>query len=111
MPVLVNTLEQFQQTETPIEDDPIENDPTQDDPTQDDPTQNDTVLLGDADGNGKINLADVQQVLRMYLKMIPYDEAQLAVCDVDGNGKIQLKDAQMILKEFLKITKNYKSYQ
>ncbi len=61
---------------------------------------------GDADGNGKIELADAQNVLKAALKITNMDdEAIIKAVDIDGNGKIELADAQYILKKALKIIK------
>lgn len=59
---------------------------------------------GDADGDGKVDLSDAQQILKAALKIADIeDEAILKAVDMDGNGKIELSDAQHVLKKALKI--------
>ena len=58
-------------------------------------------LLGDADGNGKIQTNDAKLILQHIVKM-PV-QLDLSVCDVDGNGKIQTNDAKLILQYIVKI--------
>ena len=58
-------------------------------------------LLGDADGNGKIQTNDAKLILQHIVRM-PV-QLDLSVCDVDGNGKIQTNDAKLILQYIVKI--------
>ena len=58
-------------------------------------------LLGDADGNGKIQTNDAKLILQHIVKM-PVN-LDTSVCDVDGNGKIQTNDAKLILQYIVKI--------
>lgn len=58
---------------------------------------------GDADKNGKVDLADAQKVLRVALKIDTIDEIGLLSADVDGDQFITLTDAQKILRAALKI--------
>lgn len=68
----------------------------------------DEVVLGDVDGNGKIELADAQVALQIALKIVGNPtEKQVAAADIDKNNKIELADAKAILKEALKITTNF----
>ena len=60
-----------------------------------------TVVLGDTDGNGKIQTNDAKLVLQYVVKM-PVT-LNLDAADVDGNGKIQTNDAKLILQYVVKI--------
>lgn len=62
-----------------------------------------TVLLGDVDGNGQVELKDAQVALKAALKIDELSAEQVMAADVDGNGQVELKDAQKILKVALKI--------
>ena len=62
-----------------------------------------TVLTGDVNGDGKVNLQDAQFILRKYLKLVDTDEGSNGACDVNGDGKVDLKDAQLVLRYYLKI--------
>lgn len=64
--------------------------------------------LGDADGNGSVELADANLILKAALKIETLTEAQKTVADIDKNGEIELADANAVLKEALKITTNFK---
>lgn len=67
-----------------------------------------SVVKGDVDGNGKIELADAQVALKIALKIVGDATAdQIAAGDIDVNGKVELADARAILKEALKITTNF----
>ncbi len=59
------------------------------------------VLLGDADGNGKIEPADARLALRAALGLQTLTEAQKKAADADGNGKIEPADARLILRKAL----------
>lgn len=62
-------------------------------------------VMGDVDGNGKVELADAQLTLKAALKLTTLEGAQISAADVDSNGKVELADAQKILKVALKIEK------
>lgn len=65
-------------------------------------------ILGDADGNGQINLADVQWTLKAALHIINLeDDQQKQAADVDGDDRITLMDAQILLRYVLKIIKTF----
>ncbi len=57
-----------------------------------------TVLLGDADGNGKINARDATIVLRFDAKASGTESFVFEAADVDGNGKVNARDATYILR-------------
>ena len=59
-----------------------------------------STLLGDVDGNGVVDFADVTALLQVYLGMTPsYD---LAVCDMDGDGSITINDVMALISVCLK---------
>jgi len=63
-------------------------------------------LLGDVDGNGKVNSTDARLVLQYSVKKITVDKLQITMADVDGNGKVDSTDARLILQYSVKkITK------
>lgn len=61
------------------------------------------VVLGDADGNGKVELADAAVVLKAALNITQLDEAATKRADADKNGKVELADASLVLKAALNI--------
>lgn len=67
------------------------------------PTPGTEVMTGDVDGNGKVELADAQLVLKAALKIMSLDEQQTARADYDEDGNVTLADAQGVLRKALKI--------
>ncbi len=63
----------------------------------------DNKLVGDVDGNGKLELNDAQIVLRAALKISGLTQIQIQAADIDTDNQITLTDAQKILKLALKI--------
>lgn len=62
-------------------------------------------LLGDVDGNGKVNAGDATAMLQAYAnvstgKGIGLSPAEAAAADVDGNGKINSVDASHALSYY-----------
>lgn len=53
-------------------------------------------LLGDADGNGVVNIRDAMLVAQYANKQIGADKLNLDVCDVDGVGNVNIRDAMQI---------------
>lgn len=54
------------------------------------------ILRGDANGDGRINLAD-SRILRMaLLDVITYDDIYFDGADVDGNGRLNTRDALLL---------------
>ena len=60
-------------------------------------------LMGDADGNEKINVKDATQIQKFAAKLIELDETSMDLADVDLNGKVNVKDATAIQKWVAKI--------
>lgn len=67
------------------------------------PTPEPSVIKGDTDGNGTVDLLDAQMALKGALKILELSGKQLLAADVDGVPGIQLADAQRILRIALKI--------
>lgn len=67
------------------------------------------VLLGDADGNGEVDLVDAT-VIQRHTTMIavPYDEAQLMCADIDDDGSLTIVDATFIQRYATKVQTPYK---
>ena len=65
-------------------------------------------MLGDVDGNGKVNSFDVTYLMRA-LAMIetPFSEQELLRGDVDRNGLLNASDVAMIQKYMVQMTVPY----
>jgi hypothetical protein len=63
------------------------------------------VLVGDANDDGRVGIADAIALLRAVLGMEPIDGRLVAACDLDGDGKVTLADAILLLKSLLSITR------
>lgn len=59
-----------------------------------------SVLLGDLDGDGKVNVKDNMYLARYLAEWPGYDEIDLAAADLNGDGKVNVKD-NMILARHL----------
>lgn len=59
------------------------------------------VLLGDADSNGSINIADAVLALRYSMGLIDSNAINLINADMNNDGSITLSDAVMILRSSL----------
>ena len=60
------------------------------------------IMLGDIDGDGKINARDAKLVMQHFTKKIILTEAQQKIADVSGDGKINARDAKLIMQYFTK---------
>ena len=59
-----------------------------------------TDLIGDVNGDGKINARDAKLVLQYFNGKVELTEEQKAKADVNGDGKINARDAKLILQIF-----------
>lgn len=59
------------------------------------------VLLGDADGNGRVLPKDAALILQYYLGTIDDSAVVVKALDVDGNGRVLPKDAALALQIYL----------
>ena len=57
-----------------------------------------TYLLGDANGDGKVNVKDATQIQKAAASLVNLDEEQAQAADVNGDGKVNVKDATAIQK-------------
>ena len=58
------------------------------------------VLLGDVNGDGKVNLSDAAAIVKHYVGQTP-ETFNKSTADVDGNGVINLSDARMVVGIFV----------
>ncbi len=63
-----------------------------------------TGMIGDVDGNGKIDSTDARLVLQYAVKKIGASALDVDLADVDGNGKVDSTDARLILQYAVKKT-------
>lgn len=54
--------------------------------------------IGDANGDGKVNVKDATQIQKAVAGLLTLDEAGESAADVDGSGKVNVKDATAIQK-------------
>jgi hypothetical protein len=55
-------------------------------------------LLGDVNGNGRVEVGDAIMVLKAALQLITLDSAALIRADVTGNGRVEVTDAVAVLQ-------------
>ena len=63
----------------------------------------DSVLLGDANGDGYVNISDVTDIQRAVAEMDSLDDLRKKAADINGDGVVTIDDAtilQMYLAEF-----------
>ena len=53
---------------------------------------NDKYIIGDINGDGKINIKDWNMLYRYINETIEFDENQLERADINGDGKVNIKD-------------------
>ena len=54
-------------------------------------------LPGDYDGNGRVDITDVNAAINMMLGKLPYK----AICDINNDGKIDITDVNLIINKML----------
>ena len=59
-------------------------------------------LIGDIDGNGKVNISDYNAILRHVKKTSSLDGYAFDCADIDGNGKILVTDYNAVLRHVKK---------
>ena len=64
-------------------------------------------ILGDVDGNGKVNHNDARLVLQCYVGLVTADNLDTSIADVDGNGRINHNDARLILQFYVGIIQKF----
>ncbi len=60
--------------------------------------KNDSFILGDVDGNGKVESADARLVLRASVALEQFTESQNTLADVDFDNKVTSADARLVLR-------------
>lgn len=55
-----------------------------------------TLMLGDVDKNGVLNIRDATEIQRKIAEIIRFDSAQTKAADYDGDGKITISDVTAI---------------
>ncbi len=55
-------------------------------------------LLGDANGDGKVNARDARALLRYIADLVDESEIELAAADYNHDGKVNARDARAILR-------------
>ena len=63
-----------------------------------DPAGSETLLYGDVDDDGEINILDVVLANRVYVGIDKLNDKQKKQGDVDGDLKITLSDSMQILR-------------
>lgn len=63
-----------------------------------------TNLVGDADGDGTVTVADARLVLRAAIELDKFTSQQKTLCDTDGDGVISVGDARTVLRTAIGIT-------
>lgn len=77
----------------------IDADDTDDNNTGDNNTgDNSTVLMGDLNGDKKVNLNDAKELLKGAVGIITLTDEQKKVSDLNNDKKINLNDAKMLLR-------------
>ncbi len=55
-------------------------------------------IMGDADGNGKVNVKDATTLQKHIASIVTLTEKALSLADVNGDGKVNVRDATTIQK-------------
>ena len=76
-----------------------ESTPGESDPT----TPVDNGILGDVNGDGKVNIKDTTQIQKYAAKLVTLTEAEMLRADVNADAKVNIKDATAIQKFTAKI--------
>ncbi len=70
-----------------------------------------TVVLGDADGNGSVEVPDALIALRGAMSIISLTPEQQAACDVNGDGSVTVNDALLILRKAMGLISGFRYEQ
>lgn len=86
----------------------IPTDPTQPTTNPTDPTGTTvTILLGDVNEDGKVNLSDAITVQKASIGLASFTAKQVAEADVNSDGEVNLSDAIMLQKYSLHLSVNF----
>jgi len=64
-------------------------------------------ILGDVNGDTKIDYQDALITLRYSIGLEILEEAQILACDVDGNGTVNYSDALQILRKSIGLLEDF----
>ena len=64
-------------------------------------------ILGDVNGDGKVNIKDATMIQKAVAKIIDFTDAEKLRADVNADGKNNIKDATVIQKFVAKIETGY----
>ncbi len=64
-------------------------------------------ILGDVNGDGKVNIKDATQIQKYAAKLVKLTESELVRADVNADNKVNVKDATAIQKYVAKIETGY----
>lgn len=67
----------------------------------------DSALLGDANGDGKISIADATIIQKHLAKINSLSDTEIKLADINGDGRISVADATIIQKRIAGIIKSY----
>ncbi|MBQ7810784.1 MAG: dockerin type I repeat-containing protein, partial [Clostridia bacterium] len=65
--------------------------------------EKDYVLLGDANGNGEVNIKDATTIQKASAKILTLNDEEKLRSDVNADGKVNVKDATAVQKYIAKI--------
>jgi len=75
--------------------------------TVDDKESADGLLIGDADGDGKLNVKDATAIQKHAAKVSMLSESALNCADVNADGKVNVRDATAVQKYLARIDTGY----
>ncbi len=64
-------------------------------------------LIGDANGDGKISIADATVIQKYLAKIGSMSEDKIKIADINGDGRISVADATIIQKRLAGLIKSY----
>lgn len=71
------------------------------------PTENHDYLIGDVDGNEKVNIKDATLIQKNIAKLVTFDERQEYAADVNRDEKVNIKDATLIQKKIANLISDF----
>ena len=66
-----------------------------------------TVIMGDANGDGSVDVQDALMALRAGMSMISLSPDAAAACDVNGDGSVTVGDALQILRKAMGLIQQF----
>lgn len=66
-----------------------------------------TVLYGDVNGDGEVDLTDASLVIRCYNEITEFTEEQATAADVNGDGEVDLTDASLIIRYYNEVITSF----